>query len=154
MDDQSIKIEDAVLAMFLDLVKIPSPSGGEKDVAAYIVEKMLASGFSVWSDNKGGSNASNSGNIYAYYEVNKDFQTLMFSAHMDTVQGWEDVVVPIVEGGSVKSDGSTVLGADDKAGVAVLLAVSQFMDKTTIKNNVLFYFPTREEAGVMGSSLF
>lgn len=142
------------LKTFLELVEIPSPSGGEALVAEYIKEKMTKLGLSVWCDNAGEMNNSNTGNVYAYLEIDNKKPTLVFSAHMDTVQGTNDKVKPIISNGFVKSNGKTILGADNKAGVATLLTVAKLINKQSLKNNLLFFFPTREEAGIMGSSQF
>lgn len=143
-----------IIETFLDLVKISSPSGKEAMLANYIKEKMIKSGFTVWFDDAQKVNGSDTGNLYAYFEVNKSKQTLVFSAHMDTVQKDGEVVKPVMTNGFIESDGKTILGADDKAGVAVLLIAADVIDKKQLKHNLLFFFPTCEEAGIMGSSQF
>lgn len=155
---------------FLDLVKIPSPSGYESGVADYVTTKLRNYGFVVWKDDSGNNNNCDTCNVYAYYEVDKKLSTLAFSAHMDTVQKVGDIVKPIInklprtyvlEGiklgnndDVISSDGKTILGADNKAGIAVLLELARTINLNHLKYNLLFFFPTREEAGVMGSSFF
>lgn len=109
----------------------------------------------VWHDTASGEvNNSTSGNMYAYLEVDPTFPTVAFSAHMDTVQKPGEQVQVIFDGSVFKSDGKTILGADNKSGVTALLATATKLSPSTLKNNILFFFPTREEAGQMGSSLF
>lgn len=146
--------KEQLINYFLDLVKIPSPSGHEKAVADYIEKQLSGSVFKVWKDNSGKDNDCDTGNIYAYLEVDPSYPTLAFSAHMDTVQKSGEIVKPSVKDGVIISDGTTILGADDKAGVASLLEVVRTINQKKLKNNVLFFFPTREEAGIMGSSFF
>lgn len=139
---------------FIGLVKIPSPSGHEKLMAEYVQKKLVDLGWEVWNDNLGAKNDSDTGVVYAYLEKDKTLPTIVFSAHLDTVQKIGDGVKPIIKTDVISSDGSTILGADNKAGVACLLDIAEEMKKEDLKNNLLFFFPTREEAGVMGSSRF
>lgn len=138
----------------VEMVKIPSPSGHEKLMSDLVMKKMSGLGWEVWNDNQGVKNDSDTGVVYAYLEKDKTLPTIAFSAHLDTVQKIGDVVKPIEKDGVIYSDGSTVLGADNKAGVACLLDIASEIKKEELKNNLLFFFPTREEAGVMGSSRF
>ena len=149
MDSNSKLVET-----FLELVKIPSASGHEKMIANYVEKKMEGLGWEVWNDNLGEQNDCDTGNVYAYLEKNKELPTLVFSAHMDTVQKTGDQVSPVVRDGVIKSDGTTILGADNKAGVTSLLVAAGTIKKDYLNINLLFFFPTREEAGVMGSSRF
>lgn len=146
--------DGVLLSTFFDLVKIPSPSGYERGMAVYVEKKLFKCGWEVWNDGAGTKNDSDTGDVYAYLEKDKTLPTVVFSAHLDTVQKVGDQVKPIVKDGIIKSDGTTILGADNKAGVACLLTVASEINKEDLKNNLLFFFPTREEAGVMGSSRF
>ena len=139
---------------FIELINLSSPSGEEGLVADYITQKMTQLNLQVWRDQSGQKNQSNTGNVYAYLLVNKNYSTLAFSAHMDTVQKKEDHITPVINGQTITSDGKTILGADNKAGVAVLIEVARLVKTQNLKHNLLFFFPTREEAGIMGSSFF
>jgi tripeptide aminopeptidase len=143
-----------VLDTFIDLVKIPSPSGEEANVAAYVGKKLAESGFLVWKDETGKQNNSNTGNLYAYLEIDKSWPTLAFSAHLDTVEKPGETIVPKVVDGVVSSDGKTILGSDNKGSVAILIELAKILKNKPLKYNILFFFPTREEAGLMGSSFF
>lgn len=70
----------------------------------------------------------------------------MFTCHLDTCCSKQEVVNHQFDGNFIKTDGSTILGADDKAGMTVLLYM--------IENNVpgLYYFFVGEEVGCIGSS--
>lgn len=73
---------------------------------------------------------------------------------MDTVQGVGDKVKVVFDGQMFKSDGKTILGADNKSGVTTLLANAVNLKKESLDSNILYFFPVREEAGIMGSSFF
>jgi hypothetical protein len=71
----------------------------------------------------------------------------MFTSHLDTVSKEMSMVTHKFEGNFIKSDGSTILGADDKAGVSILLYM--------IENKIpgIYYFFIGEEVGCVGSGL-
>lgn len=71
--------------------------------------------------------------------------TCMFTAHLDTATSVKTSVNHVIDGNIIKTDGKSILGADDKAGVTILLSM--------IENNVkgLYYFFVGEEVGCIGS---
>lgn len=140
--------------LFLKAASINSPSGSEKKMAKWVFNQMNDLGWKAWEDSAGKKNKSNSGNVYAALEINQKLPYLVFCAHLDTVQKKEDVVKPFFDGKIFKSDGKTILGADNKASIASLISGAKTINKNNLKNNLLFFFPTREEAGIMGSSFF
>ena len=123
-------------------------------MAQWVMKQMKGLGWQVLMDNSGEKNKSNCGNVYTYWKVNPNFRTLVFCAHMDTVQARNQKIRVTFDGGIFKSDGRTILGADNKAGVISLILVAHFLEKKRLHSNLLFFFPTREEAGLIGSSFF
>lgn len=107
-----------LLDIFKTLVKIPSPSMGEENVAAKIIEILENAGIKARKDGYG--------NVYAEFDGgNPDKPSLLLSSHMDVVG--DDTPVNIVEsGGFIETDKTRTLGADDKAGVAAI--VKLFLD--------------------------
>jgi hypothetical protein len=78
-----------------------------------------------------------------YYYIVGESDT-MFTAHLDTVGG-DVAITHVIEHGTIKTDGKSILGADDKAGVVILLYMIE-------KNVPGFYlFPVGEEVGCVGS---
>ena len=140
--------------LFIKLAETPSPSGEETLVAKFIKDYLTKLGWKVWQDKSGIKNDSEANNVYAYLEIDKKYDTYVFSAHMDTVQKLNDKIKVNFDGKIFKSNGKTVLGADNKAGVTSLLTLATELNKKLTKHNILLFFPTREEAGIMGSSLF
>lgn len=145
---------EMIIKLFSQAVKVSSPSGREGEMAQWIKGQMKRLGWKVWEDSSGKKNASNCGNIYAYWEVNPQYPALVFCAHMDTVQGKDKKIQVVFDGQTFKSNSKTILGADNKAGIVALILAAKSLDKSRLKSNLLFFFPTREEAGLMGSSLF
>lgn len=127
-------------ATFLDLVRIPSPSGQEAALAAYVSGQLSALGIEARCDG--------AGNLYAFTDGVGD--PLLLNAHMDTVVPCERVT-PVVADGVIASDGTSVLGADDKAGVAVILEVLRVLrEERLARRPVDVLLTVREEVGLEG----
>jgi len=93
------------LADFLELVRIPSPSGKEKEVARAVRAKLESMGLTVTEDNAGEKFGGEQGNLIVKVQGNLEgVPPIMFNAHLDTVVPCENVN-PIVEGDKVRSDG-------------------------------------------------
>ncbi len=149
----SIPNKERILNYFLDLVKIPSISKNEKEVADYISSLLDKLKIPYYIDDAGKSVGSNTGNVIAYIEGIPNAPTLMFSAHMDTVGPVEDGVKPRVEGDIVKSDGTTILGSDDKAGITAILELLTLIKEQSLtpKVNIVAAFTISEEIGLLGA---
>jgi len=114
---------------FLQLTKRTYPYGTE-----HLLKNHLPTGYQT----------DNWGNYYL--EVGQG-STTMFTCHLDTASyGGSNPVRHVFEGNFIKTDGSTILGADDKAGMVVLL----YMIKKQIPG--IYYFFLGEERGCIGSS--
>lgn len=108
--------QDRLVQTFVTLVSLDSPSGQEQQVAAYCKGRLQELGFEAELDHVGnvvarmdGMGASASGEV------------IMLNAHMDGVQPCIGIKPQIGADGVIRSDGTTILGADDRAGVATIL---------------------------------
>ncbi len=133
---------------FYELVSIPSPSGSELAVAEYIKKYLEDIGIKYYFDKTGKFNHSNSGNLIV--KLKGSGKTILFVAHMDTVEIGDRKIKAVTKKGIIKSDGKTILGADNKAGVAPLLDALGKISKEKERNNIIAVFSTREEKGRMG----
>jgi len=132
---------DRLLALFLDLVRISSPSGEEDEVSAYLQRKLQEMRLEV--------DADEAGNLYAFVEGTGT--PLCLTAHMDTVTPCERVT-PVVEDGVVRSDGTSILGADDKSGIAAIIeAVTCALESGGSHRPVDLLFTVEEESGLLGA---
>jgi tripeptide aminopeptidase len=143
---------DEVANLFCELVAIPSPSGKEFAVGTFIKQLLEKNGIHAEFDNSGSLNDSDSGNLIVRLTGAKP-QTLLLTAHMDTVETGERAILPKIENGVIKSDGTTILGADDKGGVAPLIEALKELSKADDRPSIVAVFTTREESGRMGSSV-
>lgn len=125
---------------FLDLVRIDSPSGYEEKVREYVSEFVKKLGLKPFQDKRG--------NLIV--RVNGVGEPLLLGAHLDTVEPGRNVK-PKIENGIIKSDGKTILGADNKVGVAAILEVLKFLVNNKIKTKPLDVVLTVEEEEEFGS---
>ncbi|MDE5985217.1 MAG: M20/M25/M40 family metallo-hydrolase [Eubacterium sp.] len=128
--------ENRLLALFKKLVETDSPSGAERQVCDILKTELANLNVSVSEDNAGEYINGNAGNLYAYVEGDVDLSPILFSAHMDTVEPAKNKKCIIDDNGKIHSDGSTVLGSDDFAGVCAIIEVLK-----TVKENNLSHRP-------------
>ena len=136
---------------FIKLVKIDSPTFKEGKVSRYLQEKLSGLGCEVFVDDAGEKTGGETGNIIARFPANCESEnSVMFAAHMDCVRPCEGVN-PVIEGTIVKTDGKTVLGGDDKAGIAAILEMLQVLRESDIPHGpVEILFDIAEEGGLNG----
>src|SRR6185503_4744263 len=127
---------ERLTALFLELVQIDSHSRKEADVARRVERELAALGAEVWFDDAGAKVGGNVGNLLARFPGTVDAEPLLLSAHMDTVVPGEGVR-PIVEGDVIRSDGTTVLGGDDKSGLAIICEVLRLLGEREIPHGDL-----------------
>ena len=131
---------DRIVETFCELARIDSPSGEEEEVARYLVAKLEAMGLDVMRDDYGNVIADDGGE-----------DPLILSAHMDTVEPGRGVK-PSVVGERIKSDGTTILGGDCKAGVAAILeALESIFEDETPHRSIEVAFTREEEIGLIGA---
>lgn len=143
---------ERLLSTFLDLVKIDSITFSEAGVAAYMAERLRALGASVEIDRAGERLGGNSGNVVARLATGDGDETpILFAAHMDTVEPGRGIE-PVVAKGVVRSKGNTVLGADDKAGCAVILeCLETLAEGGRVHRPIEAVFTVAEEKGLLGA---
>lgn len=149
----NVKInEKRLLDTFLKLVTIDSESYNEGNIHAYLTAELKKMGASVYTDKAGkkiGSDAP--GNIIASFKGARKGKTFLFSSHMDTVKPGRGVK-PQVKNNRVTSDGTTILGGDDKAGIAVILEVMRCVKEQKLDCvPVQVIFTLNEENGMGGA---
>ena len=136
--------ETRLLRTFLDLVVIDSPSGREAAIGAELATRLAALGGQIERDEHG--------NLIARWPDGAG-EWLMLSAHMDTV-GLDTGVKPQIRDGVVYSDGTTILGGDDKSGVAAIIEVIQSLQENHVAHPPLeVVISVGEELGLLGAKL-
>jgi tripeptide aminopeptidase len=144
-----------ILDEFLRLVQIDSPLLHERQIADYLIEKMSGMGLEVYEDGAGKAIGNvcdmQTGNLIACLKGNiPNTPVVLFCAHMDTVEPGRSVK-PVIRDNCVYSDGTTILGADDKAGIAAILeAVLVLQEQNIPHGDVEIVFTVAEEGGLKG----
>ena len=143
--------EKRLLDRFLNYIKIDSPTKFEREFAEYIKKEMENIGMEVEMDDAGEKVGSNSGNIIGRLKGTSSGEPILFSAHMDTVSPGEGIK-PIIKDGVIYSDGTTILGGDDKAGIAAILeAIESTVESKADRPDIEVVFSIFEEGGLFGA---
>lgn len=143
--------KERLLNRFLEYVQIDSPTKNEKQFAEHLMKEMEAIGFDVMMDDAGEKVGSNSGNLIGKLTGLTQGETILLSAHMDTVSPGVGVK-PHIKDGIIYSDGTTVLGGDDKAGIAAIMeALETIKERKLPHGNIEVVFTIHEEGGLYGA---
>lgn len=127
---------NGVVNTFCEIVKIASPSGSELVMSKYVQAWLKKNNFSYKVDK-----------LNQIYASNSKHPKLLLTAHLDTVQPGQNIK-PIIKGGYIKSDETTILGADNKAWIAALMSALEEYKGTFKETPPLeIVFTTMEETG-------
>lgn len=136
---------------FLELVRIDSLTFKEKEMAECLKAKLSSMGLFVEEDDAGLKIGGNSGNLICKIEGNKDVPAVLLMAHMDTVAPGIGKK-PVVDGNIIKTDGTTVLGGDDAAGIECILEAIRVLKENNLPHGDIFIvFTVAEEGGLWGA---
>ncbi len=143
-----------VLDLFLELAAIASPSGEEREVADRVLDYVRDSGLEADEDDAGPKIGSTIGNLYVRLEPTAPGQRVFFCAHLDTVPP-TDTIEPVVEDGVVRNAKPTILGGDNKAAVAAMLAAARrVLAENRPHAGIELLFTPKEEVGLHGAYAF
>lgn len=143
--------KERLLSTFLDYVQIDSESTHEGAMATRVAEDLKAIGCQVYVDNSGEQTGSETGNLYCTLPGTAEGEPILFAAHMDTVVPGVGVK-PVIEDGVIRSSGDTVLGGDDKSGIAAIVeALRTIVEQNLPHPTIEALFTVCEEVGLRGS---
>lgn len=143
---------ERLASFFTELCEISSPSREEKDVSDYLkrVFGELGADFT-FEDGSAEKTGSNCGNLIFRFNGSTDLPPVFFACHMDTVNPGRGVKVQR-NGDIFSSAGDTILGGDDKSGIASLIElVTLLKENTRSHRTVELIFTTCEEIGLLGA---
>ncbi len=144
-----------ILEEFCSLVAIDAVPFQERQMADRLKAILAQLGFTVEEDEAGDCYRGNSGNIYAYLAGTLPGDPLLFSAHMDTVEPGKNKKAVLHSDGTITSDGTTVLGADDLSGVvSILEAIQSIREQGILHRSIEVLFTIAEEYYLKGSKIF
>ena len=141
---------DDLLDLFVRLVEIPSPSGHERAVADFILGYLRDGGLEPTEDDSAAATGAGSGNILVRCPAAGAARRSSWPRTW-TPSRSSGPIKAVVEGGVVRSAGDTILGGDDKAACAVLLAVLADLAAAPPPCGFEAVFSTCEEVGLRGA---
>jgi tripeptide aminopeptidase len=144
-----------VVDLFCELAAVPSPSGDERAVCDLVLRYLRDLGLTPDEDGAGAEIGSTMGNVYARLEPTAAGEPLLLCAHLDTVPPTAAIEPEIGDDGLIRNAAGTILGADDKAAVAVLLdATRRLLAEGRPHAGVELLFTPKEEVGLVGAYAF
>lgn len=143
--------EKRLINEFIKLLKISSPSKQERQLSQYLKSELARLQLDVLEDSFHGELEAGSGNLICQLHGDSSITPILFTAHMDTVHVSQPIR-PYIKNNYVYTDGTTILGADNKVGIAVLLETIKLLQQYEIKHgNIQFIFTVSEELGMVGA---
>jgi tripeptide aminopeptidase len=143
-----------VATLFVELARVPSPSGQERAVADRVLEYLGGLALPVEEDDAGAKIGSTIGNLLCRIEPTAEGTPLFFCAHLDTVPP-QGPIEPVLDDGLLRNAGGTILGADNKAAVAAMLeAVRLVVAENRAHGGIELLFTPKEEVGLRGAAAF
>lgn len=144
---------ERLLADFVRLCEIESPSQRERAVADAVKADLQALGLTVEEDDSASETGSDAGNLLAHIEGPPDARTILLCAHLDTVPLAGPVEVQ-QENGVLSNRHDAILGADNKAALATILAAARRLTAEGAPVGVELLFTTCEEHALAGAKAF
>ncbi len=145
---------DRLARSFKTLAEIDSVSKEEGEIARKLAGILQDMGADVFFDDAGSKLGGDTGNLIAKFKGNVSADPLFFSGHMDTVEPGRGVKV-IFSDGVFTSDGTTILGSDDKSALAIILEVMEtVLEKKLHHPPIEIVFTICEEIGLLGAKAF
>jgi tripeptide aminopeptidase len=145
--------EERLVKLFKDLCLIDAPALKETESVAYVKKLLLEMGLEVSEDDAGAKIGGNANNLIAWKRGNKPGAPKIFlSAHFDTVEPTAGLVIGERDG-VMFSESDTILGADDKGGMAPAIeAVQSLIESGEPHGDVCLLFSVSEEIGLKGAA--
>ncbi|HEV2998176.1 MAG TPA: M20/M25/M40 family metallo-hydrolase [Solirubrobacteraceae bacterium] len=139
--------------LFVELCRIESPSGRERACAERVVQELLELGLEVHEDEAGPQAGSDCGNLLVRIPAREEGPSFLLCAHMDTVP-LAAPVEPVLLKGGYENANEGILGADNKAAIAVLLALARRLCESPPPVGVELLFTVGEERALAGARAF
>ncbi len=137
---------------FIELCEIDSPSRDERRLADHLHGVFAALGAeSIVEDNSAAQTGANCGNLVVRFPGNLNREPLLFACHMDTVEPGRGVLVQRI-GDIFTTRSNTVLGGDDKSGIAALIEMVLVLREQKLEHGPIeILLTTCEEIGLLGA---
>jgi len=144
--------EERLIQTFIELVKIDSETKHESRISRVLIQKFTDLGLKVTEDQSKGKTGHGSGNLICELSAtDPDYDNIYFTSHMDTVVPGKNIK-PIINNGYIQSDGTTILGADDKVGLSAIIETINLLKENNMSHgHIQFIITAGEESGLVGA---
>lgn len=146
--------KERLINTFFELVQVDSETKYEAKIAKKLIEIFTELGLRVEEDNASEKIDHEANNLICTLDANTDnVDAIYFTCHMDTVTPGVNIQ-PQIKDDYIVSDGTTILGADDKAGIAALIEMIYVIKENNIKHGTIqFVITVGEESGLAGAKV-
>jgi len=139
--------------LFAELCSIPSPFGHEAACAGRVRRELEGLGLTVEEDGAAAETGAECGNLLARIAGRDGERSILLCAHLDTVPE-PNPIEPVLVDDGWESAGETILGADNKAAIAVMLAVAHRCAIEGAPVGIELLFTVSEENALAGAQAF
>jgi tripeptide aminopeptidase len=139
---------------FMEMVQIDSETGNERKIADYLLNLFSELNVEVYEDDTAKDTGYGAGNIFIKAKGDTDAAPVYFTVHMDTVTPGVGIK-PSIKDGYIVSDGTTILGSDDKAGIAAVIEALRTIEEEEVSHgDIEVVITIGEESGLVGAKAF
>ncbi|PWW05631.1 tripeptide aminopeptidase [Paenibacillus cellulosilyticus] len=145
---------ERIIQEFMELVQVDSETRNEGQISIVLKEKFSALGLSLEEDDAAAKTGHGANNLFATLAASGDSNApvILFTSHMDTVTPGNGIKPRLDDDGYIRSDGTTILGADDKAGLAAMFEAIRVLKEQQIPHGeIQFVITVGEESGLLGA---
>lgn len=147
-------MDSRLIKTFIELVSVDSESRNEGKFHELLKSKFSELGLQGYEDSTMKETKLGGNNLLFTLEGTMKGTPIFFSSHTDTVAPGIGIK-PVIKDGNIYSDGTTILAADDKAGIAIMLElVTRLKEKNIPHGTIEFLLTPGEEIGLIGASAF
>ena len=146
--------EKRLVEQFMELVQIDSETGHEQAISVRLKELFGTLGLELDEDNAKELTGHAANNLFVHWPATAgaEGRPIFFTCHMDTVTPGKGIKPQLDPDGYIRSDGTTILGSDDKAGIAAMLeAIRVVQEQGIAHGDVQFIITVGEESGLVGA---
>jgi tripeptide aminopeptidase len=147
--------KDRLVNEFMELVRVDSVTKHEQEISRVLKQKFEALGLQISEDDAAAKTGHGAGNLFAIWEAEgaaAAAPTIFFTCHMDTVTPGIGIKPQLDADGYIRSDGTTILGADDKAGISAIFEAIRVVKEQSIPHGrIQFVITVGEESGLLGA---
>lgn len=147
--------QNRLVKHFMELVQIDSETKNERAICDALKYQFESLGLQVEEDDTSAATGHEAGNLIVNWpatEGQEGAKRLFFTSHMDTVAPGNGIKPQLGQDGYIRSDGTTILGSDDKAGLAAMFEAIRLIQESNIPHgSIQFIITVGEEFGLVGA---